>query len=252
MNPAILELNLKQLRLPMFLKHHKSFAEDATRHNQPYEEYLRILSEEEILNRDQNRVRNLIKQAQFPFTKTLVEFVFEEIPGLNAKEVFRLSECGYIERSENVCFIGQTGTGKTHLSIALGMEACKRRKTVLFFTAAKLVNALMEARSELKLSRLQKKLTKADLVIVDELGYLPLAKEGAELLFQFFADRYENGATIISSNLEFTDWTKFMSDATMTSALLDRITHHSHILTLNGESYRFKQSMKKKISKEVH
>ena len=251
MNPAILELNLKQLRLPMFLKHHKSFAEDATRHNQPYEEYLRILSEEEILNRDQNRVRNLIKQAQFPFTKTLVEFVFEEIPGLNAKEVFRLSEGGYIERSENVCFIGQTGTGKTHLSIALGMEACKKRKTVLFFTAAKLVNALMEARSELKLSRLQKKLTKADLVIVDELGYLPLAKEGAELLFQFFADRYENGATIISSNLEFADWTKFMNDATMTSALLDRITHHSHILTLNGESYRFKQSMKKKISKEV-
>lgn len=251
MNHAILELNLKQLKLPMFSRHHKSFAEYATRNNQPYEEYLRALSEEEIVNRDQNRVKNLIKQAQFPFIKTLVDFAFEEIPGLNAKEVFRLSECGYIERSENICFIGQTGTGKTHLSIALGVEACKKKKTVLFFTAAKLVNMLLEARSELQLSRLQKRLIKAELVILDELGYLPLSKEGAELLFQFFADRYENGATIISSNLEFADWTKFMNDPTMTSALLDRITHHSHILTFNGESYRFKQSMKKKKGKEV-
>ncbi|MCZ7624149.1 MAG: ATP-binding protein [Candidatus Kuenenia sp.] len=144
------------------------------------------------------------------------------MPGLNAKEVFRLSECGYIERSENICFIGQTGTGKTHLSIALGVEACKKKKTVLFFTAAKLVNMLLEARSEQQLSRLQKRLIKAELVILDELGYLPLSKEGSELLFQFFADRYENGATIISSNLEFADWTKFMNDPTMTSALLDR------------------------------
>ncbi len=120
------------------------------------------------------------------------------------------------------------------MAIALGLEACKRKYTVLFFTAAALVNILLESRSEFQLSRIQKKLRKANLVIVDELGYLPLSKEGVELLFQFFADRYENGSTIISSNLEFADWTKFMNDPTMTSALLDRLTHHCHILTLNA------------------
>lgn len=246
MNNGILELNLKQLRLPMFLKHHVVFANDAAKNNQPYEQYLRALTEEEILNRDSSRVKSLIAKAKFPLIKTLGEFKFEEIPGLNAKEIFRLSECTYIEKSENICFLGQTGTGKTHLAIALGLEACKRKYTVLFFTAAALVNILLESRSEFQLSRIQKKLRKANLVIVDELGYLPLSKEGAELLFQFFADRYENGSTIISSNLEFADWTKFMNEPTMASALLDRLTHHCHILTLNGESYRFKQSMKKK------
>jgi DNA replication protein DnaC len=249
MNNGILELNLKQLRLPMFLNHHVVFANDAAKNNQSYEQYLMALTEEEILNRDRSRVKSLITKARFPFIKTLGEFKFEEIPGLNAKGIFRLSECTYIGNAENICFLGQTGTGKTHLAIALGLEACKKKYTVLFFTAAELVNILMEAQSHLQLSRIQKKLRKANLVIVDELGYLPLTKEGAELLFQFFADRYEKGSTIISSNLEFADWTKFINDPTMTSALLDRLTHHCHIFTLNGESYRFKQSMKKR--KEV-
>lgn len=246
MNQSILELNLKQLRLYIFLKNYALFAKDAIANNQSYENYLKALTEEELIIRDKNRIKKLTTRANFPFLKYLSDFKFIELPNLNAKEIFNLAECGYIDRHENICLLGQTGTGKTHLAIGLGIEACKKKYSVLFYTASDLVNNLIEARSEYKLSNLQKKLTKANLVIIDELGYLPLSKEGGELLFQFFANRYEKGSIIITSNLEFGEWTKFMGDLTMTSALLDRLTHHCHIYTLNGESFRFKQSMKKR------
>jgi len=236
---------LKQLKLPTISKNYIDYAKDAEKTDQSYEQYLLSLLREEASSREKNRLNALIRRAKFPFIKTLSEYKFEQIPGLKIKSVHQLAECRYIESAHNICFLGQTGTGKTHLSIALGREACKKGYSVLFFSAAHLVNKLTEAKSELSLSRLQASLMKANLVIIDELGYLPLSKEGSELLFQFFSDRYEKGSVIVTSNLEFSDWTQFLGDHTMTSALLDRLTHHAEIFTLNGESYRFKQRQKK-------
>jgi DNA replication protein DnaC len=247
MKQAVLESNLKELKLPMFMQYYTEYGKIAASQNQPYEQYLKALTDEEISNRDNNRVKKLTTNARFPFRKTLTEYQFEEVPGIKKQEIIKYAECKYIDLRENICLLGQTGTGKTHLAIALGLEACKRKYSVLFLTAAKLVNQLIEARSQLHLSTLQKKFRRANLVIVDELGYLPLSKEGSEYLFQFFADRYEQGSTIITSNLEFADWAKFMGDSTMTSALLDRVTHHCHIVAINGESYRFKQRKKKGV-----
>ena len=240
---AITEV-LKQLRLPTILKNYVTYAKDAEKTDQSYEHYLLSLLREEAINREKNRINALIRRAKFPFVKTMADYQFEERPGLKMKTIHHLTQCHYIDSAHNVCFLGQTGTGKTHLSIALGREACKKGYSVLFFSAAHLVNKLTEAKSELTLSKLQSSLMKANLVIVDELGYLPLSKEGAELLFQFFSDRYEKGSVIVTSNLEFSDWTTFLGDHTMTSALLDRLTHHAEIFTMNGESFRFKHRQK--------
>ena len=239
---AILEIQLKILKLPTFLKQYASLAKEAAKEGHGYAHYLNVLSAAELVHREENRARKRLELAHFPFAKTLNEFQFSEIPSLNAKHILSLSDAHFVQSKTNLCFLGQTGTGKTHLAIALGTEACKKGYSVAFFTGAHLINALIEAKSQLKLSRLQKKLSKIDLFIVDELGYLPFSKEGAELLFQFFADRYQKAATIITSNLEFAQWTQFMIDPTMTAALLDRLTHNALIFTLNAESFRFKQS----------
>lgn len=245
MNEPALAPLLKQLRLPTILKYYESFAKEATQSNQTYEQYLGALAQEEAINREKNRIKNLLNKAKFPFQKTMDDFQFDQIPSLNKQQILQLADCSYIQKIHNVCLLGQTGTGKTHLAIALGRLACQAGYSTLFFSAAHLVNALIEARNQMRLSRLQTKLLKANLVIVDELGYLPLSKEGAQLLFQFFADRYEKGSILVTSNLQFSEWTQFLNDPTMTSALLDRLTHHATICTLTGESFRFKQRMKK-------
>lgn len=241
MADAIIEAMCVQLKLGTFGKNYAAFAKDASKSNKPYEAYLKALMEEEILQRSNNRIKSLISNARFPNRKSLGEFKFDAVPKLSKAKIRQLSDCHYIDQAHNICFMGQTGLGKTHLAIALGLEACKKKYRVLFYSAAKLVNEFIEARADLTLAKLEKKLAKADLIVLDELGYIPFSKEGAEHLFQFFANRYERGSIIVTTNLEFSDWTHFMGDSTMTSALLDRFTHHCEIFTLIGESYRFKQ-----------
>ncbi|CAI8734260.1 AAA family ATPase [Brevibacillus sp. IT-7CA2] len=208
------------------------------------ETILLALLEQEVLQRDANQIASRTKQAKFPTIKTIDQYDFSVMPALNKPKVLQLSRCEYIEKAENVIFIGNSGTGKTHLSISLGMEACRHGYTVQFWTAAKLCNELMEAQSERRLLQLEKQWLKVDLAILDEVGFVPLSKTGAELLFQFCAARYEKGSMILTSNLDFANWTQVFKDEQMTAALVDRLTHRAHIFAMNGDSYRFKQSLK--------
>lgn len=244
MGDSLIESMLKQLKLSSISKQYQALAAEAIKMGKSHEEYLKVLLEEELGHRLAARIKTLIVYARFPAIKTLAEFQFDALPKLNKQKILDLSDGHFIEGKSNICFLGQTGTGKTHLAIALAYEACKKKHKVLFYSAAKLVNQLIEARTTQSLSKLQKKLQQANLIVLDELGYIPFSKEGAELLFQFFSDRYEQGSLIVTTNLEFSDWTKFLGDPTMTSALLDRFTHHCDIFTLNGESYRFRQRKK--------
>ena len=161
-------------------------------------------------------------------------------------KVLELARCGWIESRQNCVLVGSSGTGKTHLAIALGSAACRAGKRVRFFTAANLVQKLEQAQQQLTLERFQKQLDKLDLLICDELGYLSFRRSGAELLFQVFADRYERASTLITSNLPFSEWQQIFQGERMTAALLDRLTHHCEIFEMNGESYRFRESMKEK------
>ena len=200
----------------------------------------------ELLDRDQRATERCIRQARFPVVKSLDSFEFMAIPSLNKTLVLELARCEYLTRKENLLLLGNSGTGKTHISLALGLAACQRGHRVRFTTAASLVSELIEARDEKKLLRFQKQIASYELLIVDELGFVPLSKTGAELLFEMLSQRYERGSTMITSNLPFQEWTEVLGSERLTGALLDRITHHVHILEMNGDSYRLKQSRRKR------
>ena len=176
-------------------------------------------------------------------------FDFSAMPALNKPKVLELARGEWIDQHYNCCLIGNAGTGKTHLATALGLAACRQGRRVRFFTAASLVNRLEEAQKQYHLDRFLAQLDKTDLLICDELGYLSFSRGGAELLFQVFADRYERKSLLITSNLPFGDWGQVFQGERMTAALLDRLTHHCHIFEMNGESYRFRESMKAKKAK---
>jgi len=181
--------------------------------------------------------------------KDLDTFDFTAAPGIAKQKVLELARCGWIDARSNCVLVGSSGTGKTHLAIALGLAACRSGRRVRFFTAAALVNKLEEARKQYGLDRLLKQVDKVDLLVVDELGYLSFSRSGAELLFQVFADRYERGSLLITSNLPFSEWQQVFQGERMTAALLDRLTHHCEIFEMNGESFRFRESMKRKRAK---
>ncbi len=194
--------------------------------------------------RDENQKQRRLKQAVFPVQKTLDTYDFSLMPSLNRNRFLTLAKGEFVDRKENIIFLGNSGTGKTHLATGLGIEMIKNGYKTRFITASDLVEELLMANEEHKLGALEKKWLKFDVIIVDELGYVPFSKIGSELLFQFFSSRYERASVIITTNLEFTEWTSLFGDEKMTAALLDRLTHRSHIHLLNGESYRFRQSMK--------
>jgi DNA replication protein DnaC len=239
---VLLEEHLKALRLPTFLREYNKLARQCAAEGVDYPRYLLRLSELELLDRERRAIERRIKAARFPVTKSLDSFDFLALPSLNKRLVLELARCEFIDRRENVLALGNSGTGKTHVALALGLAACQKGYRVRFTTAASLVHELLEARDEKWLLRFQKQLAKQDLLIVDELGYVPLSKTGAELLFEVFSQRYEQGSQLVTSNLPFDEWTEILGSERMTGALLDRLTHHVHILEMNGESYRLKQS----------
>jgi len=239
---VLLTHHLKQLRLPTVLREYDKVARECARDGVDHPRYLLRLLELELLDRERRLVERRIRQARFPATKSLDSFVFTAIPSLNKMLVLELARCEYILRRENVIALGNSGTGKSHVALGLGLAACQRGFSVVFTTAAQLVHQLMEARDDKRLLRLQRELQAARLLIIDELGYVPLSPTGAELLFEVFSQRYERGSTIVTSNLPFEEWTAVLGSERLTGALLDRLTHHVHILTMNGESYRLTQS----------
>ena len=233
---------LKTLKLPTFLREYAKQARLCADEDVDHIAYLARLAELELIDRERRLVERRIKQARFPAVKQLESFDFKAIPGLNKMLVLDLARSEYVSRRENVILLGPSGVGKTHIALALGLAACQKGLSVSFTTASQLVHELMEARDEKRLLRLQAQLAKVSLLIIDELGYVPLSQTGSELLFEVFSQRYERGATIVTSNLPFQEWTSVFASERLTGALLDRITHHVHILEMNAESYRLKQS----------
>jgi DNA replication protein DnaC len=205
-------------------------------------QFLARLVELELIDRERRMIERRIRAARFPVIKSLDSFDFKAIPSLNKMQVLELARCEWIERRENVIALGPSGTGKTHVSLGLGLAACQKGLSVGFTTAAALVHELMEARDERRLLRLQKQMANQKLLIIDELGFVPLSKTGAELLFELISQRYERGSTMITSNLPFDEWTEVFGSERLTGALLDRLTRHVNILEMNGESYRLAQS----------
>ena len=238
----LLEHHLKELRLPTFLREYRKLAAQCAAEGTDHPDYLLRLSELELIDRHQRMVERRIRAARFPAVKSLDTFDFLAIPSVNKALVMELARCEYIEHRENVIAVGNSGTGKTHVALGLGLAACQRGMSVGFTTAAALVHELMEARDERRLLTLQRQLARLRLLIIEELGFVPLSTTGAELLFEVFSQRYERGSVLVTTNLPFDEWTDVLGSEWLTGALLDRLTHHVHILEMNGDSYRIEDS----------
>ncbi len=237
--------HLKTLKLPTFLREYEKLGRQCATEGLDHVQFLARLVARELIDRERRMVERRIKAAKFPATKSLDSFDFKAIPKLNKMQVLELAPSEWIDRRENVIALGPSGTGKTHVALGLGLAACQKGLSVSFITAAALVSELMEARDERRLLRLQKQLTAVKLPIIDELGFVPLSKTGAELLFEVISQRYERGSTRITSNLPFDECDTFGTER-LTGALLDRLTHHVNILEMNGDSYQLGQSRARK------
>ena len=243
-----LSILLRQMRLPTVASNYRKFAQEATQSRQSYEEYLLALLEQESDQREINRRKRRVQEARFPLLRTLDEFDFGAIPSLNQSKILELSRGEYIERRENVALIGAIGTGKTHIAISLGLAACEQGRRVRFYTAAGLINELLEAQDTHRLSKLENWLMKQDLIIIDEVGFVPFSQRGAQMLFALISQKYLRGSLMVTSNLPFAEWTEVFGDPRLTSALLDRMTHRCHILEFAGDSFRFRQSLQRQAA----
>src|ERR1035437_1852507 len=210
-----------------------------------YPTFLLRLCERELIDRERRAAERRIKAAKFPVLKTLDSFEFTAQPSLNESLVRELMSGEYIEKKENVLLVGNSGTGKTHVASALGFAACAQGRRVRFFTVSGLVTALLEAREERQLERMLKHLQRQELILLDELGYVPFSKPGAELLFEVVSRAYERTSLIVTTNLPFENWPEVCGSERLTGAMLDRLTHRVHILEANGESYRLRQSKRR-------
>ncbi|HTT81569.1 MAG TPA: IS21-like element helper ATPase IstB [Stellaceae bacterium] len=242
--------HLKALNLPTFLSHYAPLARQFAEEGLDPSRYLLRLAEMELGERQRQVTARRIKAARFPAVKELAAFDFSAVPALDRGAVLDLAKCDYIARNENVVAVGNSGTGKTHLAIALGVAACRQGFSVRFITAASLVHEMLEASDERRLLRLQRRLAGCKLLIIDELAYAPLSTLGADLLFDIVSQRYERGSTIITSSLPFQEWINVFGTAQLTGAVLDRLTHHAHILEMPGESFRLKQSREQRRGPE--
>lgn len=238
---AQIRLYAKELKMPGLAGAFEEVARDAAKAGRGHLESLAACLAAEIASRTEHRLASRLKAARFPAQKTFETFDFSLVPSLSKGAVLDLGSGAFTKERENVVCLGASGTGKTHIATAIGFSAIYAGAKVRFTTAVTLSQELLAAADEHRLPRYLKSWRSADLVIVDELGYLPLGP-GAPLMFQFFAERYEAGSVLVTTNLEFSRWTEVFGDATLTAALLDRLTHHSHVLVFEGESYRFRES----------
>jgi DNA replication protein DnaC len=242
---ATIKQHCKSLRMPMIASQFSAVAEQAVREKKSHIGYLEALLAAEIEERERNTIDRRIKEAHLPRVKTLEEFDYTQSPMVSAAKMLELAEGGYIDRAEPILFIGECGTGKTHLLSGLCVAACRQNRRVRFTTAAALVNELVEAKHQLQLRRVMARWSRYDLIAIDEVGYVPLAEVGAEFLFQVVAERAEKAAVIVTTNLPFSEWTQVIPNARLCKALLDRITDRAHIMETGTESYRFRRTINK-------
>lgn len=237
-----IKLLAKSMKLSSF-QTYEQVLRDSLDNKQTSEEFLLELLKVEAISRKENKLLRLKRQAKFPFEKSLEEFELGRLQHIDSRIIYELASCDFIKKKENIILIGNPGTGKTHLSIAIGLKACLNGYRVYFTTAASLATELIEAENEQRLGKLIKQLSKLDLLILDELSYLSFNKYQSELLFQVISERSERGSLVISTNLEFSKWEEFFPDTLLTNALIDRVTFNSHVLNMNGDSYRLSKSL---------
>ena len=243
---VLLKHHLKQLKLPTMLAECEKIAARAAKDNLDHLAFLLQLCELELIDRERRAGERRLKAARFPSHKTLDTFDFKSRPSVNKPLVLELAKGEYLDRRENLLFVGPSGTGKTHLATALGIAACGLGKKVRFYRVTELITVLLEAKEERQLLRTRGQLAKLDLLILDELGYVPASKAGAELLFDVIATAYERNSVLITTNLPFENWTEVLGNERLTGAALDRLTHRCHILETKGESYRLKEAKRRR------
>jgi DNA replication protein DnaC len=249
---SVIKEHCEQLHLPAIAGQCARLAEEAEREHHSYLGYLDVLLQAELEERERNTIARRLKDAPLPRVRTLEELDFSQAPAISPAQIRALAEGGYIERAEPVVFIGECGTGKTHLLTAPCVAACRQKRRVRFTTAANLVNELVEAKQQLQLRRVLARWARYDLIAIDEVGYVPLAEIGAELLFQVIAERAEKAAVILTTNLPFSEWTQVIPNARLCKALLDRITDRAHILETGTDSYRFRRTLDQRKRKNGH
>ncbi len=243
---VLLAHHLKQLKLPTMLAECEKVAARAAQENLDHLAFLLQLCELELIDRERRAAERRLKEARFPSHKTLEEFDFTDRPSVNKPLLRELVEGEYLERRENILLVGPSGTGKTHLATGLGIAACGQGRKVRFWRVTELITTLLEAKEERQLLRTRAQLAKLDLLILDELGYVPASKAGAELLFDVIATAYERQSVIVTTNLPFENWTEVLGNERLTGAALDRLTHRCHIVETKGESYRLQDARRRR------
>ena len=239
-----IEKSMKTLSLKGMLEVYKDLALRASKGNLQYEEYLALLLEAEVKRKTEGSVKAKIAKARFPYFKTIEEFDFSFQPHLNEKEVIHLSSLDFLDKKENILFLGPPGVGKTHLSIGLGIKACMAKYRVVFMQTQRLLEELMICQRDGSLMDKLMSYSRLHLLVIDELGYMPVTRQQANLLFQLISVRYERGSTILTSNYNFDEWGKIFEDTVVASAIIDRLVHHAKIFYITGSSFRLKNKIK--------
>jgi DNA replication protein DnaC len=248
---ATISQQCKLLHLPTVAGQCAQLAQQAVRERRTHLGFLEALLQAELDEREQRLVARRLHDAHLPRMKTLEEFDFAQCPSISVQQIHQLAQGGYIARAEPIIFIGDSGTGKTHLLTGLAVAACRQKRRVRFATAAALINELVEAKHQLQLSRALGRWARYDLIAIDEVGYVPLAEVGAEFLFQVIAERAEQAAVIVTTNLPFSEWTQVVPNPRLCKALLDRITDRAYIIETGTESYRFRRTLEKRKAKNL-